>query len=186
MPDSIAIDGFAREAFQAPAECPETRGQRAILAHMARIFGIAPGCFEESRIVLVEGALDGAQEIPRSAELVVLLQPSARGLASLGIKGIAGRYFSGVRSLRTPVGVGGATELVTLHGYQVYSFEHGTPGEAVVVDEDGAPVWLLVRRAGVAWLVIGTELGADIVRVRQGDPGQASHRSGAEKCDFDF
>jgi hypothetical protein len=50
------------------------------------------------------------------------------------------------------------------------------PGEAVVTDNEGACAWRHVGRGRGGFLLVGTDLAGDLLRLRQGDPCMAAGR----------
>ena len=67
--------------------------------------------------------------------------------------------------------------LRTLHPYRWFD---SSRGQALVVDGAGRPVWLFVREGAGGYLLLGTEVAADLLRYRQGDPaaGDRPRQSG--------
>jgi hypothetical protein len=62
----------------------------------------------------------------------------------------------------------------TLHEFDVY---HSTePHQIIATDSRGRACWLALRRPEGVILIVGTDLGGDLVRYRQGDPARATTR----------
>ena len=64
----------------------------------------------------------------------------------------------------------------TLH--DVHTFDCGIPYD-VVATVAGKPCWIRIRIGGTAVLVIGSDLGGDLIRFRQGDPARVKQRTDA-------
>ncbi|HEY1301011.1 MAG TPA: hypothetical protein VGF07_10980 [Stellaceae bacterium] len=160
-------------AEPAPIPIPQV----AVVAHHLRLFGLVPepipGGGPEG-VCIVEGAAEAAEPARRAAAAgaaVAVLLPSERFCAVLGVARTAAR--SAQPSLfRGPL-PGPAARLRSL--CPTFRFAHPN-GIAIVRDARNAAVWLWLAFGRGGILLVGSDLAADLVRYRQGDPAQAARR----------
>lgn len=144
-----------------------------VVRHHLRIFGLQ----DSSRYSCVTGELpksdfDQAITEVKQGAVLVMLKPEPSCLAQLGVTQII--------ELSTPIAlhVESASSIVsaslrTLHTATAYP---GTAGLPILTTEDGLPVWTRLGLGTGHLFLLGTDLADDLIRFRQGDPGQAANR----------
>jgi hypothetical protein len=145
-----------------------------VVAHHLRLSGlVASAESTSSSEILVTNALVPST-MATAQRVEVVLQPSTETLSALGVERI--RVLDGPRLLRFPASSGESWSTArTLHPVDVYQAGAGCEA-AAVVDDDGGAGWVTVQKNGRTYLLIGSDLGADFCRYRQGDPARASDR----------
>ena len=162
-------------------DAPTPRLKAAVVAHHLRLIGVpatdALGLPDRpvvvaSAPVVVEQLKSGDIELPR---VLVALDHGDADVAGLGI--------TAVDSCAAPqhVSFGGMEESAwrqarTLHDVRVYE---GERTEAIATVGDGRPCWVRLQKNDCTVLLIGTDLGGDLIRYRQGDPARTTHRTDA-------
>lgn len=149
----------------------------AVVAHHLRLFGVTaserPGV---APVTVCTDALpsdDGSDNAPGRRRVAVVIQPCPDLLARLGLSA-AGEHPAPSQVEFTQLPRGSSSRVRSLHVVRAYQCERRA--DVVAVDSAGRPCWVW---AGTAWgdvLVVGTDLGEDLVRFRQGDPARAAHR----------
>lgn len=147
-----------------------------VIAHQLRLFGIrGPGRVE----VLISPAADALSAAlgrgQDSPEAIVLVQPQDSVCEMLGLRraqtsGAAPRVFTGHKGLPD------AARLRTLFDFHAYS----APSGVLLRDEQHGPVWVAMEYGGAKLIIVGTDLAADLIRYRQGDPAQAEGDRGGD------
>lgn len=135
--------------------------EAAVVAHHLRLFGVPPEAFVVLNRPQAEDVATAREALDRDLAVVAVLPDAS----------FAGRFAVTVGEEIAPApavlrygGDAPWSRLRTLHPYTVYA-----GGETLATDDGGRTSWL----AAGALLVVGTDLGADLVRYRQGDPARA-------------
>jgi hypothetical protein len=133
-----------------------------VVAHHLRLFGVPA----DAAVVLDRpraSEVDRARAALERGLAVVACAPDTAFASRLGVS-IEEEVSTAPSALRyvadTPW-----SRLRTLHAYSAYA-----GGDALVADDAGRPVWLAVG----GLVIVGTDLAADLVRYRQGDPERAA------------
>src|SRR5439155_4576424 len=142
----------------------------AIVEHHMRLFGLRHG----TPLVLAPASecdFGAAREACAKGETVVALDPDAGFCHALGASDCGALVPTG-HMLVCPA----ATErswrrLRTLHAVRGFMHPNGVPVVATQAALPAAWLWVPHGRSGV--LLVGTELAADLIRYRQGDPSRA-------------
>jgi hypothetical protein len=151
------------------------------VAHHLRLFGIEAvdmfsGSISRRTIVCTDSSDNDVIDAVRPFRYdgsVVLLRPSRNVLTYLGMKlidtlpapqivhfpGMQGKNWEKIRSL---------------HDVDIYTCDR--PHDVVAADANGRPCWLWLHVGNGGILVLGTNLGGDLIRYRQGDPCAAVNR----------
>ena len=151
------------------------------VAHHLRLFGLsassAPTPQSRADVSVSSapgtGALATVEALGRRP-MSVLLQPDARLLATFGLTvigddpGPAVVHFPNLN--HRPWG-----RATSVHPVQTY--QCAEPHEVIATDRQGRPCWVALRRNDGDVLIVGTNLGGDLVRYRQGDPARAAQRT---------
>ncbi len=163
-------------------DVPTARLKAAVVAHHLRLLG-APATnvlgtpdrpvVVVSAAVAVEQLRSGDIELPR---ILVALDSGDADLGELGVRALG--PSAGARHVR----FGGMEESAwrqarSLHDVRVYECEGRH--DAIAIASDGRPCWVRLQKNDCTVLVIGTDLGADLIRYRQGDPARTTHRTDA-------
>jgi len=147
-----------------------TNVAQEVIAHHLRLFGIRGA--QKIQILIMP---DAGQLAQADGGTLVVVQPQERACAMLGLRhsavaGVAPRVFGGHQGLPA------AARLRSLHDFHAYE----TNGDVLLSDAQYGPVWLALRRGGSTVLVVGTDLAADLIRYRQGDPAQVRGDRGGD------
>lgn len=166
----------------------EPRVAEAVLRHHLRIFGLAvaePTSGPEAADVTIrvrpgEAEVERVRSCCEAGGNFVAVLPDAEFCRAFGVE--RDLTLPGPQHFAAP-GSRRRGPLRSLHPAQTWTAEGAVT--AVLLDTDGRPVWvwLPVKAGGV--LLIGTDLAADLVRYRQGDPARAVVRAGAARWGFD-
>lgn len=153
-----------------------------VVAHHLRIFGIRDAGIDSeetdsSRLLLlinpVEADTNLAEKFLAKDGVAIAIRPAEGFCVNFGVK-----YHYAI--IKPPAILKYRTELTctwsrlrTLHEFDTYQHTSGTP---VVTDANSqnAWMWLPSNRGGV--LFVGTDVGADLTRYRQGDPEKEKTR----------
>lgn len=150
-----------------------------IVSHHLRLFGFPSAgtadAAEEIVIVEGDGGTIGAADIERRAgagQIVVVLGPSEQLALQFGIR---------VERLDEAPGIYSATGTGNARWARLRSLHRSSrllceAADALVVDRAAQPVWIWRALGRGGALFVGTELAADLVRYRQGDPAAAACR----------
>ncbi|MDC6162741.1 hypothetical protein [Achromobacter xylosoxidans] len=144
---------------------------RDVIAHHLRLFGIRGA--QAPRILVAPHAEELAQLDPDG--VLVIVQPQESACAVLGVHrkivtGIVPRVFVGYQGLPA------AARLRSLHDFHAYE----VAGDVLLSDAQHGPVWLVLRHGRSTVILVGTELAADLIRYRQGDPAQVMGDRGGD------
>lgn len=150
-------------SLHSPAQLP-------FLAHLLEVSGLRAAARDRVSLRLHAHDMDAeGRAVLAQGGVVLAVRPAAGFCAPLGVS-LAGEDLDatdlppGANSLGVP--------LRTLHSNDRYA----GAGEDVVCDADGRGVWRYVSHGGGTVLLVGTELAADLLRFRQGDPAAAQCR----------
>jgi hypothetical protein len=161
----------------------------AVVRHHLRLFGLAApepevGAGPPRLTVRVRpGAGDAglARALCGGGGGFVAVQPDPAFLSAFGVR--PGTSLPAAsRFVAATTGAAPLDSLRTLHRAQT---SESPAGEVLLRDAEGRPVWLWLSEAAGGLLLVGTDLPADLVRYRQGDPGRATDRSEAARWGFD-
>ena len=149
-----------------------------VIAHHLAIFGLLPedpGC---PLLLDRPGAKELAPAIAAAegGRSVVAVCPHTDFLHCIGI---ASRSLSGdiPRVFEARAGIGKAWARVrTLHTTRIFEPSSEQHLDPIVVEPGGGIVWGSVRLGAGRLFLLGTDLGADLVRYRQGDPQAVLNR----------
>jgi hypothetical protein len=144
-------------------EMPTPRAGAELVAHHLRLFGL-----REVAVVAGSEAHDAEQALAASdSHALIVLNPSADLCAQLDVtmRDLAHEGHVPLRSVAEPHLI-----LRTLHPTRTLSAPGGRPAVTAI----GDPVWLWTRDRGRPVLLVASDLGADILRYRQGDPTRTS------------
>ena len=174
--NSLAMVGAA--THHKPRSSPASTNAEFV-AHHLRLFGlVGAGTRPESAAPFVVDATRPeaailARAVTARGGAVVALSPSESFAKSFGAT-IAPGEESGP-SILTLIEGGSApfARLRTLYPTVTFS---GANMEPVVRDQSGRSAWSWARSGSGGLLVVGTDLSADLLRYRQGDPRQAAIR----------
>lgn len=152
-----------------PADLPE-----AVVSHHLRLFGLTP---EMAGVVVMHrpggGEADGALSLAQGGKVVAALVPQPEFLAAFSVQSApAATLGADLRYAPRPSAPWAA--LRSLHPVAAYSHAQGQP--VVVGDPDGAAAWLWLAIGDGGVLFVGSDLAADLIRFRQGDPRKADER----------
>lgn len=141
-----------------------------VISHHLSLFGLP---VDSAAVLSTPGSsgVEAARAGAAAGRLVVASRPSPDFCRSFAVK--VGRGPPPPALLRFRGSKAAWARLRTLHPYR--SFAHPT-GEAVVVDERDLAAWLWLPLGAGGLLLVGTDLAADLVRYRQGDPVRANTR----------
>lgn len=137
------------------------------LLHLARLFGTPPDALDEGRLRLVRDcvsdSVEGTKRHPR-----ILITPDTDSCRRIGIEATqhdsTNLPFQEIHER--------SWSAASLHSYQSFVARDGR-SRSILIDHAGRSVWIEVETANGCWLVIGTQLGRDLLRFRQGDPARA-------------
>lgn len=147
-----------------------------VISHHLQLFGFAGVGHSSSEVSVLyrptKSDISFARTPSGMRKVVVAVLPSVEFAREFGIT-------IGAKTIRSPqvlranqVLAGHGRRLRTLHSFMTFAAPDGT---AVVSDEDRI-VWLLKTTEAGHVLFIGTDLVADLIRYRQGDPAAADRR----------
>ena len=155
----------------------EVIGQSAdLVAHHLRLWGLSAraGSSEVAVLREEEGSGDHVDSAARR-RFAILLQPGDDVLACLGMRRMPDSADRCVRFQDFDGHAWGTPP--TLHA--VHNYALPDPLNVVACSDTGAS-WAWARHGNRDLLVVGTALGADLLRFRQGDPARVTSRRGAE------
>jgi hypothetical protein len=142
----------------------------AVVAHHLRLAGVPSSELACRRSDAALVCLDwNAAAAADQARVVIVLEPSDHTLATLAVR-------------RGPASGGDRLQADgwssrSLH--PIVTFDSGVPHDVVATDCDGKACWMSVRHHGRAVLLCGSNIAADLIRFRQGDPSRITERSEA-------
>jgi hypothetical protein len=152
----------------------------AIVAHHLRLFGVSATADSRSgkgatvRVQAETEARDfGCEALAEPCSLTVLIRPGARVLSRLGLAildetpGRAVVHFPHLEGKRW-------MNIRSLHAVEAYHCD--VPYKVIATDARGRPCWVALCHDGRRILIVGTRLGDDLVRYRQGEPAGAASR----------
>lgn len=159
---------------------PELSGQ--VIAHHLRLFGVEdPGIARDAsgpaRLLVLPSArfedVGRTQACAAAGGLVIAVRPEAEYCDAFGVTSapVVAALPTDLRYVEAPQA--SWSRLRTLHAYRAFRTSAGT---CVVSDRAGESVWCRTACAGGAILFVGTDLAADLVRYRQGDPDKERAR----------
>lgn len=142
------------------------------LFHVLRVMGARGSAWQDGvRILHAPEDLDAAAAaFVAGGGMLVAVCPGAPFLAAVGLAVDALEAAGATFQLPGVAGV----RLRSLHGS--LRFHPPAGSEVVLRDEAGRAAWVLIPSGAGATLVTGTDIGADILRYRQGDPAAADAR----------
>jgi Acetyltransferase (GNAT) domain len=171
-------DNMERMGQHIPTSFVPRRAGSEFLAHLLRIFGLSQASPAGSGDLLVlyrPGAEDVslAREVLARAVPIVAVLPSVEFSKAFAVVSEA-RTIGSPRVLRAEMlGSKPWKRLRTLHSYLHFLAEEGV---SVVSDDEGHSAWLCVRAGRAPIVFVGTDIVADVIRYRQGDPAAAKNR----------
>ncbi|MCC6534004.1 MAG: GNAT family N-acetyltransferase [Burkholderiales bacterium] len=180
---------------------PSTSGllARRIIEHHLRLMGWPVAGRARQLAILcraTQSDIDTARRATAAGDPVLALCPDASFSAAFGVtseprsprvpcvldyfagQGLPRRYDSGLTGNALPRQ---NWHLRSLHAMTAYT---SATAEPVVTDGDGVPVWLWQPVINSGILFVGTDLAADLVRYRQGDPECARERDTRQRWGY--
>lgn len=151
--------------------CRSDADESDVLRHHLRLFGIRstpPAIF----VCPDQDALGTYLMSCSDGDVAILLQPDGGSCSLLGLT-LLGEITPPVALKDVQLG---KLRLRTLHR----TFLYEGPGVALVADDLGRAAWIWMPRGHGGVLVIGSDVVADLIRYRQGDPKQAAYSRGAD------
>ena len=152
---------------------PQCSVHPAVVAHHLRMAGIhatAERCLRADAVLVCE---DWPVE-PTTGRIVIVLHPSAQTLTRFNVQRS--------KTANSDCLVIGATPVRTLHPLSTFEMDH--PHEVVARAAGSQPCWIAIGYAAQVVLLVGSNLGGDLIRYRQGDPARMSARTDAEIWGF--
>lgn len=174
------IDGLlqnVRDVARMPIAQPDmdTSG-RDVVSHHLQLFGFADVNNASSGVSVLHRPtkleIPAAQAGSKLGKVVVAVLPSVEFAREFGVTIKAKTIRSPQVLHANPTLPGHGKRLRTLHSFMTFAAPDGTP----IVSDKGDVVWLLKATEAGHILFIGTDLGGDLVRYRQGDPAAADRR----------
>lgn len=157
------------------------QAQLELIRHLARLFGTPPEALDEDRVSLVRGRVSESAERANRRGPRILVNPDPDSCGRIGLE----RTLHESTNLPFKEIRDRAWSAASLHEYQSFVARDGR-SRSVLVDHAGRHVWVEVDTADGRWLVIGTDLGRDLLRFRQGDPARAAGSADHARWGFSF
>ena len=153
--------------------CPGPDLACDVIDHHLRLFGIrecAPLVWHRAD----ESAVAGARAACAAGQIAVVLDPDPGFCSALGAS-VQDTVAAAGDVLACPAAAGRSWErLRTLHLVRGFMHPDGVPVVNATASPAAAWLWVPHGRSGV--LLVGTDLAADLIRYRQGDPSRALDR----------
>jgi hypothetical protein len=156
-----------------PNTCSAIYGD--VLLHHLRLFGLPKSASMDLEVFVAPEAasLGSARAAIAQGKCVIALTPGEDFSSAFGVHAMPSRH-------RSPVFLtaGNGKQLRRLRSLHPVTTLRGSSGEALLRDEAGEAVWWWIPETRGGVLLMGTDLGRDLIRYRQGDPSKIA--SGAD------
>jgi hypothetical protein len=152
-----------------------------VVAHHLRLFGVRDATAGDDdaprHLTIVDGqggdAAAAASVDARAGGVVVALDPTPAFCATFGVTSTAIDVAPPLQMILSATTGIVQQRLRTLHSAQRFAHAEGVP---VVIHDSGVATWFWLPVGAGGILFVGTDLAADLVRYRQGDPAKEHAR----------
>lgn len=159
------------------AVIPEVNSADVVLHHL-ELFGLGEEAFTGARraLILADELDVTTHNLITAGAVAIAFDPSSILLNRLMVSFTERRFLTkqDLRYVNT-ASIENRKILRTFHSFSVFE---GSTLQPVVMTEEGGMVWSWLPRGEGGILLVGTNLSADLVRLRQGNPSKALERPG--------